>query len=143
MEIGLYDETESFGKVIGQDIRLDLALIRVQKRGTPLSIYKGNPLQPGATVDAIGHPQGLEYSLTRGTVSSVRQLPSLHDPGGRPVWLVQSDVAINPGNSGGPLLYNNQVIGVNVQKLAAMELEGLSFAVHYLEVHRFLEKNGM
>ena len=143
VEIGLYDESETFGKVIAQDIRLDLALVKVQKRGVPASMYDGNPLEAGITVDAIGHPQGLEYSLTRGTVSSVRKLPSLHDPGGKPVWLIQSDVAINPGNSGGPLFFGRKVVGVNVQKLAAMELEGLSFAVHYLEVHRFLEKNGM
>jgi len=143
VEIGLYDESETFGKVIAQDIRLDLALVKVQQRGKPVSIYDGNPLDAGITVDAIGHPQGLEYSLTRGTVSSVRKLPSLHDPSGKPVWLIQSDVAINPGNSGGPLFFEEKVIGVNVQKLAAMELEGLSFAVHYLEIHRFLEKNGM
>jgi hypothetical protein len=30
---------------------------------------------------------------------------------------------------------------VNTQKLAATELEGLSFAIHYSEVIEFLKKN--
>ncbi len=52
---------------------------------------------------------------------------------------IQTDTALNPGNSGGPLFLGDKVIGVVTQKLAAAELEGLSFAIHYGEVLDFLE----
>ncbi|MDP6948851.1 MAG: trypsin-like serine protease, partial [Arenicellales bacterium] len=62
---------------------------------------------------------------------------------GKAVRLIQTDVAIKPGNSGGPLYLGGKVIGVNTQKLVSEEIEGFSFAVHYSEVLRFLEKNGI
>jgi len=141
-EIGLFDGSDTFGKVYAKNIALDLALIKVQKRGIPVKLYGSNKLAVGATVDAIGHPQGLEYSLTRGTISGIRRMPSLYDPGGKPVRFIQSDVAINPGNSGGPLFLGDEVIGVNDWKLAATDLEGLSFSIHISEVRKFLEKHG-
>ena len=143
LEIGLTDGSETFGKVFANDTRLDLALAKVQQRGTPVSFYSDNTLTLGSTVAAIGHPAGLEYSITRGTVSGIRRLPSNHDPSGKAVRLIQTDVAIKPGNSGGPLYLGGKVIGVNTQKLVSEEIEGFSFAVHYSEVLRFLEKNGI
>jgi serine protease Do len=142
LEIILYNGSESFGKVIAKDIRLDLALIKVQQRGRPVKLSGQNNVAIGETVDAIGHPEGLEYSLTRGTISGVRRLPSLYDPGGRAVRFIQSDVAINPGNSGGPLFFGDEVVGVNDWKLAATELEGLSFSIHVSEIRKFLKKHG-
>jgi hypothetical protein len=141
-EIGLYDGSDTFGKVSATNIALDLALIKVQKRGIPVKFYPSNQLPVGATVDAIGHPQGLEYSLTRGTISGIRRMPSLYDPGGKPVRFIQSDVAINPGNSGGPLFIGDEVVGVNDWKLADTDLEGLSFSIHISEVKKFLAKHG-
>ena len=141
-EIGLFDGSDTFGKVYAKNIALDLALIKVQKRGVPVKFYPSNKLPVGATVDAIGHPQGLEYSLTRGTISGIRRMASLYDPGGKPVRFIQSDVAINPGNSGGPLFIGGKVVGVNDWKLADTDLEGLSFSIHISEVKKFLEKHG-
>ena len=141
-EIVLYDGSESFGKVTSKNIALDLALLKVQKRGEPVTFFAGDRLPVGATVDAIGHPQGLEYSLTRGTISGIRRMPSLYDPGGKPVRFIQSDVAINPGNSGGPLFIGDEVVGVNDWKLADTDLEGLSFSIHISEVKKFLAKHG-
>ncbi len=143
LEIVTFDGAETFGKVIGKDIRLDLALIKVQQRGPPVTLFEHGSFSAGATVDAIGHPQGLEFSLTRGIVSGVRRLPSLYDPGGKPVRFIQSDVAINPGNSGGPLFLANKVVGVNDWKLAKTEVEGLSFSIHVSEVKKFLKKYGL
>jgi serine protease Do len=70
-------------------------------------------------------------------------LPSRYDPGGKAIRFIQTDVAINPGNSGGPLYLDDKVVGVNTKKLVSEEIEGLSFAVHYSEVIKFLEKNGI
>ena len=140
VEMKLYSGMETFGKVVKTDVRLDLALVRVQTRGNPVPFFEGNTLDLGATVEAIGHPKGLTYTITRGIVSAVRKKQSLYAVGGKEVMFVQTDAAINPGNSGGPLFFNEKVIGVNNNKLAAGS-EGLGFAVHYSEVMTFMKES--
>ena len=76
-------------------------------------------------------------------MSAVRYQQSKYMPGGKKVRVVQTDTAINPGNSGGPLYLGDQVVGVNVNKLAATVIEGLSFSIHYSEVLNFLKKNSV
>lgn len=142
-EMRLRNGSETFGKVIAQDARLDLALIRVQARGVPVRIYKEQTLTLGDQVEVIGHPAGLEFSITRGVMSGIRELPSRYLPGGRKVRFIQTDAAINPGNSGGPVYCKDRVVGVSTWKVAAMEIAGLNFAVHYAEVLDFLEVNGI
>ena len=142
VEMKMHDGQETFGKVVGQDIRLDLALIKVQARGVPVRIYTEQNLNLGTSVEAIGHPKGLEFSITRGVVSGVREIASEYAPGGQKVRFIQTDASISPGNSGGPLFLADKVIGVNSQKLVAKDVSGLNFAVHYGEVIKFLEANG-
>ncbi len=138
VEMKTYDGQETFGKVVASDVRLDLALIKVQSRGIPLQFSKEKTLPLGDTVEAVGHPKGLEFSITRGVISALRKIDSRFTPGGKKILFVQSDVAINPGNSGGPLFLGKKVVGVNTQKLAATELEGLGFSIHFSEVNNFL-----
>jgi len=140
VEMKLYNGMETFGKVVKTDVRLDLALVRVQTRGNPVSFFEGNTLNLGATVEAIGHPKGLTFTITRGIVSAVRKKQSLYAVGGKDVMFVQTDASINPGNSGGPLFLNEKVIGVNNNKLVAGS-EGLGFAVHYSEVMTFMKES--
>lgn len=143
VELKLFGGSETFGKVIAQDVRLDLALVKVQERGIPVSLYSERVLPLGQTVEAIGHPKGYEFTITRGVISALREIPSAYAPDGRKVRMIQTDTAISPGNSGGPLFLGDRVIGVNTQKNTAKGVEGLSFAVHYGEVKEFLERNGV
>ncbi|NQU71435.1 MAG: trypsin-like peptidase domain-containing protein [Rhodospirillales bacterium] len=143
VEMKMFDGRETFGKVIAKDIRLDLAIVRVQQRGVPVHFYNTNSLPQGNPVDIIGHPNGLQFSITRGIISAQRKIVSLHMNGGKPVRLIQTDAAINGGNSGGPMFMGNKVIGVNTWKLVASKFEGLSFAVHYSEVFDFLKRKGI
>ena len=96
----------------------DLALLEIKAiRGRVLDLRTPAP-NVGAEVVAIGAPQGLEFSLSRGVVSSLRD-------GGA---ILQIDAPINPGNSGGPLIDRSGcVIGVVTFKLE--ESEGLNFAI--------------
>jgi S1-C subfamily serine protease len=65
----------------------------------------------GQKVFAIGNPFGLNGTMTRGIISSIR---SVRGPRGYIDEAIQTDAAINPGNSGGPLLNSRgQVIGIN------------------------------
>lgn len=107
----------------------DLALLLVEGlRGTPLQIKPALP-PVGADVVALGAPKGLEFSLTRGVVSSVRERGEL----------IQLDAPINPGNSGGPVLdQTGCVIGIATFKLS--ESEGLNFAVGAEVIRGFLAR---
>ena len=139
IEMRLRNGLETFGKVIKYDIRLDLALVKVQARGTPVNFFEGNELELGLSVDAIGHPKGLTFTLTRGIISAVRKKASVMAVGGKEVLFVQTDAAINPGNSGGPLFLADKVVGVSNNKLVGGS-EGLGFAIHYSEVVSFLRE---
>ena len=90
------------------------------------------------SVEALGHPSGLEFSITRGIISAIRKIRTSSILYEKEVLFIQTDAAINPGNSGGPLYYGNKVIGVNTQKVAGKNIEGLGFAVHYSEIISFL-----
>ena len=141
VELKRYDGVETFGKVIATDPRRDLALVRIQARGNPVRFFSGQTLPLGKTVTAIGHPKGLEFSVTKGIISAVRPMQSVRMPGADRVLFVQTDTAINPGNSGGPLFLKGKVVGVNTWKLARTEIEGLNFSIHYSEVIAFLKRH--
>jgi serine protease Do len=136
----MFNGEKTFGKVVASDIRLDLALIKTQARETPLEFYVGNTLPLGGGVEAIGHPSGLEFSITRGIISAQRELQSSYAPGGKPIVFIQTDTVVNPGNSGGSLFIEDKVIGIITKKLAATEVEGLGFAIHYSELDKFMSK---
>jgi serine protease Do len=80
----------------------------------------------------IGHPRGLEFSLTSGVVSAVR----LENDEQGAVEVIQTDSALNPGNSGGPVFMNDKVVGVATFKRRSSE--GLGFAIHADEIRKFV-----
>ena len=148
VEMKMYDGRETFGKVIAKDVRLDLALIKVQSRGKPVRFYTKRNLDLGATVEAIGHPRRFEFSITRGVISAVRRLNNINigsrvnemgskAGGGKGVLFIQIDAPISPGNSGGPLFLGDRVIGVNTWN--RRDGQNLNFSVHYSEVIEFIK----
>lgn len=143
VEMKTYDGRETFGTVLGKDARLDVALIRVQNRGRPVAFYTGRSLDIGAGVEAIGHPQGLEFAITRGVISALRKQYSINMPkyAGDKVLYIQTDAPINPGNSGGPLFLGNRVVGMNTWGYRASISEGLAFAIHYSEMMNFMNEH--
>jgi serine protease Do len=138
--VKLRNGLEAVGRVVKSDAGLDLALIKVTDGGPPVS-FADFPISTGVTVDAIGHPTGLEFTVTRGIVSAVRSMRNPLVAGSREMQVVQTDAAISPGNSGGPLFVGGQVIGINSQKLVRRGVEGIGFAVHYREIQRFIAEN--
>ncbi len=103
-------------ELVGADPSNDLAVIRVDGNGedlTPLEIGNSGYLEVGRFVVAVGHPFGLDQTLTTGVVSGLGRVIDSPDQGfiGE---IIQTDAAINQGNSGGPLLnLDGRVIGVN------------------------------
>jgi hypothetical protein len=120
----------------------DIAVLKLSgAAGNAATIPLGTAatLRAGQEVIAIGSPLGLQNSVTRGIVSSLRQMG--------PVTLVQTDAAINPGNSGGPLLdRNGAAIGINTFILSSSPFpgvqggsQGLNFAVAIDHARALLE----
>jgi serine protease Do len=96
------------------DAGVKLDLLRDSNQQTPI-------VCTGEKVYTIGHPMGLDYSLTQGIVSACSRSIGTKT-------YIQIDAAINPGNSGGPL-YNDrgQLIGINT--CSRSDSQGLNFAI--------------
>lgn len=139
VEITFYDGTKTYGKVVDHDVRLDLALIRPQTTGKPLKIHTG-PMRLGETVEAIGHPKGYEFTITRGVISAMRKQRSATIGSDVLVEFVQTDTPISPGNSGGPLLLRDAVIGVNDWIRVDKGSQNLNFSVSYNEIRTYLDR---
>ncbi|WP_309400818.1 trypsin-like peptidase domain-containing protein [Cerasicoccus maritimus] len=128
-------------KLIGWDHWTDLAVVKldadeIAKRGLSFSHAEfgdSSKLLPGETVYAVGTPNGLTRTVSRGIISNTnrffegRTVGQGYETGAFNTWL-QTDAAINPGNSGGPLvLPNGRVIGINTR--AYLGANNLAFAV--------------
>jgi serine protease Do len=113
LQVRLADGRRFNGKVIGSDNRVDLALVRIEGASglNVLPLGDSNRLRVGEFVLALGHPFGLEQSVSFGIVSRKGAPLMVAVPG---FDFIQTDAAINPGNSGGPLVnMAGQVVGVN------------------------------
>ncbi len=140
MSISVTDKFKkrSSAVVIKKDLKRDLALLKTNTTGKPVKFFEGQ-LKQGEMVEALGHPKGRKFSLTKGWISAIRKESSVYSATGNPdVLFIQTDAAINPGNSGGPLFYKDKVVGVNTQGLHKDTSEGMNFAVHFSEVNKFL-----
>lgn len=118
-------------KVIGIDPKTDLAVLRILDGETFPYVNFGDSdkVDVGQWVVAIGHPQGLDQTVTQGIISA-KHRRGIADPTSYQDFL-QTDAPINPGNSGGPLLdLNGDVIGVNAAIVSGSGgFEGIGFAI--------------
>jgi serine protease Do len=132
--VKLTDRREFDAKVVGQDERTDVAVIKINAKGDLPVVKLGdsNKLRPGQWVLAIGSPFGFENSVTAGVVSAIAR-GNVGGEGGNSGYVpfIQTDVAVNPGNSGGPLFnLNGEVVGINSQIYSRSGgYEGISFAI--------------
>lgn len=126
---------------VGWDHWTDLAAIRLDMdeierrrlRFTSARFGDSERLVPGQSVYAVGTPNGLTRTVSRGIISNTdRYFEGVdgvrgYETGFFNTWL-QTDAAINPGNSGGPLVTENgRVIGINTR--AYLGANNLGFAV--------------
>ena len=131
VEVTLHNKKKYKATVIGRDHVHDLAVIQIKAPDlVPATLGDSKPLVVGQKVFAIGNPFGLNGTMTRGIISSVR--PIRTPEGGEIDEAIQTDAAINPGNSGGPLLNSRaEVIGINsmIATGASNQSAGIGFAI--------------
>jgi len=113
IQVKLSDGRRLDAKLIGQDDRVDLALVKIEASGLPVALLgDSNRLRVGEFVLAVGNPFGLEQTVSFGIVSRKGAPLQAAAPGF--VDFIQTDAAVNPGNSGGPLVnMAGEVVGVN------------------------------
>lgn len=108
----LNDRRAFSAKVVGSDIKSDLAVVKIDARNLPSASWgDSSKLQVGEYVLAIGNPFGLMETVTLGIISAVGRanvgIADYED-------FIQTDAPINPGNSGGALVnIRGELIGVN------------------------------
>jgi serine protease Do len=103
-------------------------LLKIEEKDLPfIPLPNAFDFRLGQTVIAIGAPEGLDHTVTRGIISAVGRQPDVD----RPMVYVQTDAPINPGNSGGPLIdRNGQLVGINTFLVTSGGgSEGLGFAI--------------
>ena len=130
VEVTLHNRKKYKATIVGTDRAHDLAIVQIKGADLqPMTLGDSTNLQVGQKVYAIGNPFGLAGTLTRGIVSSIRQV---QEPDGMVIEeAIQTDAAINPGNSGGPLLnWHGEVIGINTMIASSVgQSAGIGFAI--------------
>ncbi len=112
IQVKLQDGRRFEGRLVGYDERVDLALVKIEATRLPTALLgDSNRLRVGEFVLALGHPFGLEQTVSFGIVSRKGAPLQVAAPG---FDFIQTDAAVNPGNSGGPLVnMAGEVVGVN------------------------------
>ena len=112
--VRLDDGRDFIGKLIGKDVRKDLALVEFSSKDPDIVIAglgDSDSLQVGDWVLAIGSPLGFQSTVTAGIVSALGRDGG---PEGNISDFIQTDAAINRGNSGGALVnIYGEVVGIN------------------------------
>ena len=137
LEVVFDDHQRVPARIVGRDIRTDLAVLKVDnvENISVSTLGDSAKLEIGQPVIAFGAPLGLDRTVTTGIVSAVdRPVPLRPDAVSDTdavINAIQTDAAINPGNSGGPLVdAQGRVVGVNTAIAAAGGGSiGLGFAI--------------
>jgi len=138
--VALSDKREFGARVIGADIKSDLAIIKIDSEEFLPFVPMGrsDDLMIGEQVLAIGNPFGLRHTVTTGIISALNRNIRA---GKNKVYsdFIQVDASINPGNSGGPLLnINGSLIGINTA--IYQKAEGIGFAIPIDDAKRVVDE---
>ena len=132
------DLNDYSAEIIGIDPVADLALLQIKVREDMLPLPYLN-IEPtefviGQDVVAIGHPLGLQWTVTKGTLSHLNR-PGKITPY---VTILQHTAMINRGNSGGPLINEvGDIVGINTYVLMdkSKGWSGVAYAIRGDNVH--------
>jgi serine protease Do len=141
VKVTLYDGTALRGRILTEDPRCDLAILKVKasRKLHALLLAPASDVMVGETVIAVGHPFGYRNTVSTGIISATgREIRMPTDD--LLTGLFQTNASINPGNSGGPLLnINGELIGINVALREGAQ--GIAFAINADTVKQMLSKH--
>ncbi len=114
-------------RVLKSSDQFDFVVFEV--RGGPFTCLAQASKTPrvGDDILVLGNPRGLEQTLTRGVISSLRAMVAPDD-------LIQIDAAISPGSSGSPVLnMDGKVVGIATLKIKDCENCNFAYNIQCLE----------
>jgi V8-like Glu-specific endopeptidase len=114
-------------EVVNASASHDLIVLRIDaKKLPPLELANAEDVRPGDPVVAIGHPLGLEDTVSNGLLSAVRKVDDL--------VVLQVSAPIAPGSSGGPIFNEEgRVIGVATAILSGGQNLNLGLPSNYVQ----------
>jgi Do/DeqQ family serine protease len=114
IRVALADKREFDARVVAQDERTDLAVLKIEGREADfpfLEFADSDKLEVGDIVLAIGNPFGVGQTVTSGIISALTRTEMAQS---QSQVFIQTDAAINPGNSGGALVdMAGKLVGIN------------------------------
>jgi serine protease Do len=129
IQVTLADGSTVIGRLVENDPRTDLAIIKVDV-DQPMPVIRtgtSRDLMAGEPVVAVGNAYGYPHTVSRGIISALHRTVQVSEEQ-KYNDLIQTDAAINPGNSGGPLLnIDGEMIGINVA--VRVGAQGIGFAI--------------
>ena len=150
-EINTIQDDDSLDtKVIFDDPRNDLALLKVEKRSKVFATFRGGRgIRTAEDILALGYPfQSLlsdDLKITKGMVNSLAGLRN-------DTRMMQISAPVQPGNSGGPLLdHAGNVVGVVTSRMNAVKMvkhtgelpQNINFAVKSEVLEKLLRKKNI
>ena len=118
------DKSKSYpARVIARGRQRDVCLLAVEGLwATSVETRNAAEMKIAEQVYAVGAPRGLDFSISGGLVSQLREEEGSASP------LIQTDTAISPGSSGGGLFdAKGKLVGLTT--FGYRDSEGLNFAV--------------
>ncbi len=112
--------------VAGYDFWRDVCLLRIDAKNLR-SVQLGNSdnVRLGEQIIVIGNPMGLEHTIAKGLVTSIRESAYIKQ--------IQIDAPISPGSSGSPVFnMRGQVIGVVASSMIEGQLLNFSVPINYV-----------
>ena len=115
--------------IIGIDPLTDLAVLKIDKESSGITLGNIKDINIGDIALAIGNPLGVGQTITLGIISATDKEISPNAYSYQ--RYVQTDAAINPGNSGGALVNSNgELIGINTSIISVSGgADGIGFAI--------------
>jgi len=108
--------------VVDVDHKRDIAIIKIKAVNLPyITLGNSDEVKKGDQIFVIGNPEGLEFSISDGLVSALRDSESGYK------WF-QVTAPISPGSSGGPV-FNLKGEAIGIVTNTMKEGQNLNFAV--------------
>jgi Do/DeqQ family serine protease len=131
ISVVLADRRELDAKVLLQDEKTDIAVLRIEGGGgrfPHLEFADSDAAEVGDMVLAIGNPFGVGQTVTSGIISALGRTQVTRSDAQA---FIQTDAAINPGNSGGALVdMAGHVVGINTAIFTRSGgSQGIGFAI--------------
>jgi len=130
--IRTYDEsTFNLKEILYADEDYDFVKFTIDHNGEMFKylILSKAPINTGDDVFVIGNPIGLEYTISNGIVSAIRQ----RNVNGKFISLIQNTASISHGSSGSPLIgKSGKVFGII--SFTYSEGQNLNFGISFKEI---------